>query len=235
MAKRSNAKADADREAEEKALSETLSRISHKLVVISGKGGVGKSTIAVNLAYGLAVRGQRVGILDVDIHGPNVAKMLGLDGQRLTAGPRGKMAPLEANTVKVMSMASLLEDPDSPVVWRGPLKMNAIRQFLTEIDWGVLDYLVIDAPPGTGDEPLSVCQLIPDMDGSIIVKTPQEVALLDSRKCVHFSKLLDVPVLGIVENMSGLICPHCGGRIDLFKTPFPQRKGQKAKLSYRYY
>jgi len=218
MVERSDVQANADREAEEKALSETLSRIGHKLVVISGKGGVGKSTIAVNLAYGLAVRGQRVGILDVDIHGPNVAKMLGLDGQRLAVGPGGKMAPLEVDTVKVMSMASLLDDPDSPVVWRGPLKMGAIKQFLTEIDWGVLDYLVVDAPPGTGDEPLSVCQLIPDLDGSIIVTTPQEVALLDSRKCVRFSKLLKVPLLGIVENMSGLICPHCGGRIDLFKT-----------------
>ena len=218
MAEKSDVKANTDREAEEKALSETLSRIGHKLVVISGKGGVGKSTIAVNLAYGLAVRGQRVGIMDVDIHGPNVAKMLGLDGQRLAAGPEGKMAPLEMDTVKVMSMASLLDSPDSPVVWRGPLKMGAIKQFLTEIEWGVLDYLVIDAPPGTGDEPLSVCQLIPDLDGSIIVTTPQEVALLDSRKCVRFSELLNVPVLGIVENMSGLICPHCGGRIDLFKT-----------------
>ena len=218
MAKRPDAKAIENREAEEKALSETLSQIKHKVVVISGKGGVGKSTIAVNLAYGLAVRGQRVGILDVDIHGPNVAKMLGLDGQRLAPGAGGRMAPLEADTIKVMSMASLLEDPDAPVVWRGPLKMSAIKQFLTEVEWGALDFLVIDAPPGTGDEPLSVCQLIPDLDGSIIVTTPQEVALLDSRKCVRFSELLNVPVLGIVENMSGLICPHCGGRIDLFKT-----------------
>lgn len=218
MANRPNGNTTADQEAEEKALSETLSRIRHKIVVISGKGGVGKSTIAVNLAYGLAAREQRVGILDVDIHGPNVPKMLGLDGERLAPGPEGRMAPLEAGPVKVMSMASLLDSPDAPVVWRGPLKMSAIRQFLTEIDWGALDHLVIDAPPGTGDEPLSVCQLIPDLDGAIIVTTPQEVALLDSRKCVQFARMLNVPVLGIVENMSGLICPHCGDRIDLFKT-----------------
>lgn len=218
--------------AEDIELQKTMGRIKHKLIVISGKGGVGKSTIAVNLAQGLALRGYRVGVLDVDIHGPNIGKMLGIEGRRLEGSADNKIRPIQVDSLKVITMASLLEGPDSAVIWRGPLKMKIIKQFLTDVDWGQLDYLVMDSPPGTGDEPLSVAQLIPDMDGAVIVTTPQEVALLDSRKCVNFARTLKTPVLGIIENMSGLICPHCGGRIDLFKTGGGQRAAGELNVPF---
>ncbi len=195
---------------------ENLAKIDKKLIVISGKGGVGKTTVAVNLAYELANNGKKTGILDVDIHGPNVAKMLGIEGEKLPKNDLG-MGPVEVSpNLKAVSMALLLESPDTPIIWRGPLKMVTIRQFLSDINWGELDYLIIDSPPGTGDEPLSVCQLIPDIDGAIIVTTPQDVAILDSRKSIQFIKQLKIPVLGIIENMSGFICPYCKKRIDLF-------------------
>jgi Mrp family chromosome partitioning ATPase/predicted Fe-Mo cluster-binding NifX family protein len=198
-------------------LKETLDRIKHKFLVLGGKGGVGKTTVAVNLAMGLAMRGYEVGLLDIDIHGPNVAKMLGIEGQ-LQGGYEGKMLPISATPhLKVISMAALLPSPDHPVIWRGPLKMGAIRQFLSDVRWGYLDYLIVDSPPGTGDEPLSVAQLIPEADGAIIVTTPQDVALLDSRKCVNFVRQLNIPVTGIIENMSGFSCPHCGQKLDIFK------------------
>ncbi|MDD5222621.1 MAG: iron-sulfur cluster carrier protein MrpORP [bacterium] len=198
-------------------LKETLTRIKHKFLVLGGKGGVGKTTVAVNLAMGLAMRGYEVGLLDVDIHGPNVAKMLGIEGQPLSQSG-GKMLPiLAAPHLKVISMAPLLPNPDHPVIWRGPLKMGVIRQFLSDVQWGSLDYLIVDSPPGTGDEPLSVAQLIPEADGAIIVTTPQDVALLDSRKCVNFVRQMNIPVTGIIENMSGFSCPHCGQKVDIFK------------------
>jgi len=201
---------------QEKRLKERMLKIKHKLIVISGKGGVGKSTIAVNLAYGLAVKGNRVGILDVDIHGPNVAKMLGIEGKRLVGSDAG-IEPMEVlPNLKAVSLALLFENQDQPIIWRGPLKMITIKQFLADVNWGELDYLIIDSPPGTGDEPLSVCQLIPNMNGVIIVTTPQEVAILDSRKSILFAKELKVPIVGIIENMSGFICPHCNKEIDLF-------------------
>lgn len=203
---------------EQQALEENLKDVQHKLVILSGKGGVGKSTVAVNLAYGLAFRGKAVGILDTDLHGPNIAKMIGVEGLPVQGASNERILPLEIHGIKVISMASFLPDVDSPVVWRGPLKMKAIQQFLTDIEWRALDYLIVDSPPGTGDEPLSVCQLIPHLDGAIVVTTPQDVALLDSRKSVNFAKLLKVPVLGVIENMSGFSCPHCGERIELFKT-----------------
>ena len=196
---------------------ENLAKIRHKIIVISGKGGVGKSTVSVNLAYGLASKGEKVGLLDTDIHGPSLGKMLGIEGRPLVPGVTGGPSPVRVRNIDVITMASLLHDPDAPVIWRGPLKMGAIKQFLGDIQWGELDYLIIDSPPGTGDEPLSVAQLIPEADGSIIVTTPQDVALIDSRKAVRFSQALKIPVLGIVENMSGMTCPHCGKSIDLFK------------------
>jgi ATP-binding protein involved in chromosome partitioning len=209
---------DKEREEQDKRLAEAMAKVRHKFLVLSGKGGVGKTTVAVNLAMGFAMRGYEVGLLDVDIHGPNVPKMLGIQGQMLEA--RGKMiVPIHAAAhLKVISMATLLPDPDSPVIWRGPLKMGAIKQFLSDVNWGELDFMIVDCPPGTGDEPLSTAQLIPKIDGGIIVTTPQEVALLDSRKCVNFVRQLKLTVTGIVENMSGLICPHCGKNIELFKT-----------------
>ncbi len=202
---------------EEEQLQERLSHIKHYIVVMSGKGGVGKSTVAVNLAVSLAQQGLKVGLLDADIHGPNLPKMLGLEKSRLQA-TEGGIVPMEfIPGLSVVSMAFLLENVDNPVVWRGPLKHTVIRQFVADVQWGELDCLVVDLPPGTGDEPLSVAQVLKAVDGSVIVTTPQEVALLDSRKSVVFSQQLDIPVIGIVENMSGLVCPHSGKEIDLFK------------------
>ncbi len=202
---------------EEEQLQERLAHIKHSIVVMSGKGGVGKSTIAVNLAVSLTQQGLKVGLLDADIHGPNLPKMLGLDKSRLQA-TEGGIVPLEfIPGLSVVSMAFLLESVDNPVVWRGPLKHTVIKQFVADVQWGDLDCLVVDLPPGTGDEPLSAAQVLKAVDGSVIVTTPQEVALLDSRKSVVFSQQLKIPVIGIVENMSGLVCPHCGKEIDLFK------------------
>jgi Mrp family chromosome partitioning ATPase len=185
---------------------------------MSGKGGVGKSTVAVSLALTLADRGHKVGIMDVDIHGPDVAKLLGVEHERLISDGEHLLPVMVNENLSAVSMAFLLSSADSPVIWRGPLKASAIRQFLGEVAWGDLDYLVIDLPPGTGDEPLSVAHLIPGDAWSIIVTTPQDLALLDSRKAVRFAETLDMEVAGVIENMSGLVCPHCGEKIDLFKT-----------------
>ena len=185
------------------AMQEIGKKIKHKIMVLSGKGGVGKSTVSTGLALSLAQQGHTVGILDIDITGPNVPKMMGLDGKRLHV-EQGRIHPAQGHLgVKVISMAFLLEDEDTPVVWRGPIKLGAIQQFIGDVEWGQLDYLVIDFPPGTSDEPLTVAQSLPDIDGMVIVTTPQDVALLDSRKSINFSESLKVPVLGVVENMSG--------------------------------
>lgn len=217
---------------QEKRLEERMLKIKYKFVVISGKGGVGKTTVAVNLAYGLTSKGSRVGILDVDIHGPNVAKMLGIEGRRLTGSELG-IEPIEVlHGIKVVSLALLLESKDQPVIWRGPLKMITIKQFLADVNWGELDYLIIDSPPGTGDEPLSVCQLIPNINGAVIVTTPQEVAILDSRKSILFAKELKVPVIGVIENMSGFVCPHCQKEIDLFGTGGGEESAYDLKVPF---
>ncbi|AKB23823.1 Cytosolic Fe-S cluster assembling factor NBP35 [Methanosarcina sp. MTP4] len=183
---------------------------------MSGKGGVGKSTIAANLAAGLALRGYRVGLLDCDIHGPTVPTIFGLESSRPEVNEQGIIPVRVFSNLSVMSVGFLLENKDSPVIWRGPAKMGAIKQFLEEVYWGELDYLIIDLPPGTGDEPLSVAQLIPNCDGSVIVTTPQDVALVSVRKSINFSSKLNVPVIGIVDNMNGLVCPHCGEMINVF-------------------
>lgn len=201
---------------QEERLKERMLKIKHKLIVMSGKGGVGKTTVAVNLSYGLAIKGYKVGILDVDIHGPNIPKMLGIEGRKLAVSELGIEPFGVLPNLKAVSLVLLLGNKDQPVIWRGPLKMIAIKQFLADVNWGELDYLIVDSPPGTGDEPLSVCQLIPNVDGAIIVTTPQDVAILDSRKSVLFAKELRVPVVGIIENMSGFVCPHCKKEIDLF-------------------
>lgn len=202
---------------QEKNIEETLSKIENRLLIFSGKGGVGKSTVATNLGLALSKKDKQVGLLDVDIHGPNLAMMLGVEGKRMAAANEKKILPVPiTKNLRLVSMAFLLESPDLPVIWRGPLKMKVIQQFLGDVDWGKLDYLIIDSPPGTGDEPLSVAQLIP-ATGAIIVTTPQEVSLLDSRKAVNFARKLNLNVVGIIENMSGLICPYCGKKIDLFK------------------
>jgi ATP-binding protein involved in chromosome partitioning len=194
-----------------------MARIKHKIVVGSGKGGVGKSTVTVNLAVALQSRGYKVGILDADITGPCIPKLLGIEDKSPMTGPEG-LDPVDAQGIKVISMALLLGSRDSAVVWRGPMKMAALKQFISDVNWGDLDFLLVDLPPGTSDEPISASQLIAGLDGAIVVTTPQEVALLDSRKAVNMFLLMNVRVLGIVENMSGLVCPHCGERIDVFKT-----------------
>lgn len=203
---------------EDKRLQANLDRIKHKIIVISGKGGVGKSTIAVNVAYGLVLQGKKVGILDVDIHGPSIAKMLGIEGKRLTRSESEEFPkPVEVRkNLYALTIASLVGNPDEPIIWRGPLKIGAIKQFLQDIQWPELDYLIVDSPPGTGDEPLSVVQTLKKMDGSLIVSTPQDVALLDARKTIKFSQKMNVPVLGIIENMSTFVCPHCGKETNIF-------------------
>jgi Mrp family chromosome partitioning ATPase len=194
---------------ERRALQARLCRIDHKIMVMSGKGGVGKSTVAVNLAMGLMLAGKKVGLLDVDIHGPSVPTMLGLEGATIDQGPEG-LLPVELGHFKVMSMGFLLRNPDDAVIWRGPVKGGVIKQFLKDVAWGDLDYLIIDAPPGTGDEPLSVCQLINPIDGAVVVTTPQRVAAMDVRKSITFCAQVGMKVLGVVENMSGFVCPKCG-------------------------
>jgi ATP-binding protein involved in chromosome partitioning len=196
-----------------------MSKIKRKIAVISGKGGVGKSTVTVNLAMAFAMHGYAnlVGILDADITGPCVPKMLGLHGQRLQAGPAGIFPALGSLGIKVVSMDFLLPSEESPVIWRGPLKMRAISQFLSDIVWGELEFLFIDLPPGTGDEPLSIMQLIPEMDGVVIVTIASEVSQIVVKKAVSFSRKLGIPVIGVIENMSGFICPKCGAEIDIFK------------------
>jgi ATP-binding protein involved in chromosome partitioning len=200
----------------EDEIKKTLSRIKTILLVFSGKGGVGKSTVAANLGLALSKQGQQVGLIDIDIHGPNLAKMLGVEGQRVFSEKKKIIPVLITENLKLISMSFLLESPDLPVIWRGPLKMKIIQQFLGDVNWGDLDWLIIDSPPGTGDEPLSIAQLIP-ATGAVIVTTPQEVSLLDSRKAITFARKLNLRVVGVIENMSGLACPHCGKRIELFK------------------
>lgn len=190
-------------------LQSRLCRIRHKVIVLSGKGGVGKSTVAVNLATALMLSGKRVGLLDVDIHGPSVPTMLGLERETIHGSEEG-LLPIDIGGLKVMSLGFLLQNQDDAVIWRGPMKMGVIKQFLKDVAWGDLDYLIIDSPPGTGDEPLSVCQLIGTLDGAVIVTTPQKVAAVDVRKSITFCRQLHVPVLGVVENMSGFVCPKCG-------------------------
>jgi len=210
-------------------LKERMSRVRHKIIVISGKGGVGKTTVAVNLAYGLALKGMKVGILDVDIHGPNVAKMLAIEDEKLAVSDSGIEPVKVSSGLKAVSLALLLEDKDRPIIWRGPLKMMTIKQFLSDVNWGELDFLIVDSPPGTGDEPLSACQLIPDIDGAIVVTTPQDVAVLDSRKSILFARELKVPLIGVIENMSAFLCPHCKKEIDLFGSG----GGEKAALELK--
>ena len=190
-------------------LQSRLECIRNKIIVLSGKGGVGKSTVAVNLAVSLVLAGKRVGLLDVDIHGPSIPTMLGMENE-IVLGSKEGMLPVEKDGMKVMSLGFLLQSQDDAVIWRGPRKTGVIKQFLKDVAWGDLDFLIIDSPPGTGDEPLSVCQLIEDLDGAVVVTTPQKVAVVDVRKSITFCRELKIPVIGVVENMSGFVCPGCG-------------------------
>jgi Mrp family chromosome partitioning ATPase len=198
------------------AVKKTLEKIKKIYAVISGKGGVGKTTVAVNLAAALAAKQYKVGILDLDITGPNVPKMLDLQGQRPMADGNKILTIMGPLNMKVMSMEFLLEDSDQPIIWRGPLKMKIVQEFLTNVSWGELDFLIVDMPPGTGDEALSLMQLVPDISGIIMVTTPQSVALLDVRKALKMAQVMKSPITGIVENMSGFVCPDCGTVTDIF-------------------
>ncbi len=204
--------------AEDFKLQESLGKIKHVIIVMSGKGGVGKSTVSSNIAATLSMMGYQTGIMDVDITGPNIPKMFGIEDERLDVVDEKLVPVLVPPSLKVVSMAFLLPSKDDAVVWRGPVKMTAIRQFLEDVTWGDLDYLVVDMPPGTGDEAISIIQLIPKADGMVIVTTPQDVALLDSRKSITFSAQANIPIIGLIENMSGFICPHCGEKTDIFKS-----------------
>jgi len=205
-------------ETEQNQIRNRMSQIKHKILVLSGKGGVGKSTVAANLAVSLSLADKSVGLLDIDIHGPSIPKILNLEDKKLMAlGDVIMPVPVSANLV-VMSIGFMLQDRDNPVIWRGPMKYQMIKQFLKDVQWGQLDYLIIDSPPGTGDEPLSVIQLLEKPDGAIIVTTPQQVALSDVRKSVSFCRSLNLPVIGVIENMSGFVCPKCGEKTDIFKS-----------------
>jgi ATP-binding protein involved in chromosome partitioning len=201
------------------ALSSRMSRIHHKVVVLSGKGGVGKSTVAANLAVALALAGKRVGLLDVDLHGPSVPKLLCIEGTPVTGRP-GALLPVDVavgnGALCAMSIGLLLRERDDAVIWRGPMKHGAIKQLLKDVEWGDLDFLVIDAPPGTGDEPLAVAQLLDGADGAVVVTTPQELAVQDVRRCIVFCRQVGLPVLGVIENMNGLVCPRCGESLAIF-------------------
>ena len=192
--------------------------VKHVILVLSGKGGVGKSTVAVNLAYSLAGHGKKTGLLDLDIHGPDIPKMLGIEDQKPAVLGKNIEPVHVTGNLAAMSMAFLLPDTSSPVVWRGPMKMVAIQQFLSEVNWGALDFLVVDLPPGTGDEALTIAQLAPNVRGAVIVTSPQDVAVMDATKAVKFIEQLELQVIGVIENMSGMVCPHCGKAIDLFGT-----------------
>lgn len=209
-------KAYREKQEQEKAeLKERMGKIRHKIAIISGKGGVGKSTVTVNLATSFAMEGKRVGILDADIHGPSVPRLLGLEGKEVKASPVGAF-PIEGILgMKIMSIDFFLNEA-SPTIWRGPLKMRAIKQFLTEVVWGELDYLFIDLPPGTGDEPLSIAQLLPEMDGVVIVTMPSQLSSSIVKKAVTFAEHLNMRTIGVVENMSGFVCPHCGKKSEIF-------------------
>ncbi|PIE60183.1 MAG: ATPase [Desulfobulbus propionicus] len=211
--------ADAHLAQQDIAINRSLGKISNKILVMSGKGGVGKSTVAVNLALSLAENGHKVGLMDVDLHGPDICRMLDLKGSlEAPQNPGGLVPPLTYNeNLKVVSLEYMMKDRDEAIIWRGPLKIQAIRQFLSDMDWDELDYLVVDAPPGTGDEPLTVAQTIPGVQ-AVVVTTPQAVALADVRKSINFCKTVEMPIVGVVENMSGFICPHCGETADIFSS-----------------
>ena len=212
---------------QEVRIRKNMQQIKHKIVVMSGKGGVGKSTLSTNIAYGLALAGKKVGLLDADLHGPKIPLMLGVEGMKLSSLEE----PLRLNdNLKVVSLSFYLENPNDPIIWRGPAKIGAIRQLLGDVNWGEIDYLVVDLPPGTGDEPLTVAQTLGDADGSVIVTTPQDVAILDSRKSVKFSKMVGMTILGIVENMSGFVCPHCDERIDIFKSGGGEKAAEEMEV-----
>ncbi|MEA3280200.1 MAG: Mrp/NBP35 family ATP-binding protein [Thermodesulfobacteriota bacterium] len=221
-------KAKSDQDAH---VTESLQKIKNKLIIMSGKGGVGKTSVSVNLSIALAAKGYKVGIMDVDLHGPDVPRMLGLKGM-LALNQTQKLSPMSfSENLQAVSVESLTQNKDDAIIWRGPIKHSAIRQFIADVEWGDLDFLIIDSPPGTGDEPLSVAQTIKDAK-AIIVTTPQEVALADIRKSINFCKTVKMEIFGLIENMSGFTCPNCGEKIDLFGTGGGERTADAMGVTF---
>lgn len=215
----------------EESAARSLSKIRNKFLIMSGKGGVGKTSTSVNLSIALAKKGHKVGLLDVDLHGPDIPKMLGLEGS-MEINENRKLKPKRfSDNLCAVSIESLLPNRDEAVIWRGPVKFNAIRQFIEDVDWGELDYLLIDAPPGTGDEPLTIAQLIKDAK-AIVVTTPQEVALADVRKSISFCRRVNLDIFGLIENMSGFTCPHCGEAVDILGNGGGERTAVASKISF---
>ena len=227
----STAKKEKVRSDHDALVAKSLQKIKNKLIVMSGKGGVGKTSVSVNLSIALAGKGYKVGIMDVDLHGPDVPRMLGLEGM-LTLNQNQKLIPMSySENLQAVSVESLTQNKDDAIIWRGPIKHSAIRQFVADVEWGELDFLIIDSPPGTGDEPLSVAQTIPDAS-AIIVTTPQEVALADIRKSINFCKTVKMGIFGLIENMSGFTCPNCGEKIDLFGTGGGEKTAKIAGVTF---
>lgn len=222
-----------DKESVAKAkLKSRLNNIKHKVMVMSGKGGVGKSSVSSNLAVTLAEQGKKVGLLDIDFHGPSIPRMFSVQHKRAEGTADETIIPVEEAGVKLMSVGFLVPEETSAVVWRGPMKMGILEQLLKDVEWGELDYLIIDFPPGTGDEALSACQLIDDADGAIIVTTPQEVSLADCRRCMDFCGKVNLPIVGIIENMSGFVCPECNTKTDIFSTGGGKKMAEDAKVPF---
>jgi len=217
---------------QERRIKIRMAKIKHKLAILSGKGGVGKSTITANLAIALAQKGHKVGVLDVDIHGPSIPKMLGIRGRELATGPPGIFPAKGALDIRVISMDFLLPDDETPVILRGPMKMGVIRQFLKDVVWGDLDFLLIDLPPGTGDEPLSIMQLVPDIDGILMITAPSEVSQIVVKRAIGFTRELHVPLVGIVENMSKFVCPKCGAEFDILGTGGGQKISDELSVPF---
>lgn len=207
-------------------------RITNKIAVMSGKGGVGKSTVAVNLAMALSLEGKSVGLLDIDIHGPSVPVLLGLQGTRACTNPEGKLIPIKKGELSIMSVGFFLKKDDDAIIWRGPMKSGIIKQFIEDVAWGELDYLIIDCPPGTGDEALTICQLLQNPTGAVIVTTPQEVAAADVRKSINFCYETNMPIIGVVENMSGFTCPHCGGNSNIFNAEGGKKMAKQFNIPF---
>lgn len=216
---------------EDKRIEDILSKIKYKIAIMSGKGGTGKTTVTVNIAQTLANKGYKVGVLDADITGPNIPLMFGVEFDELTVEDN-KILPIESGKVKIVSMEFLLQDKSKAIIWRGPMKIKALKQLIADVIWGDLDFLLVDLPPGSSDEPLSIVQTIKELDGMIIVTTPQEVSLLDVSKSINFAEVTKSPILGIIENMSGFVCPHCNEVTNIFMKDGGKRIAEKLSLKF---
>lgn len=225
-------KGDVEELKEKLDLEQNIQGIEHRILVMSGKGGVGKSSIAANIAVKLSMGGKHVGLMDIDVHGPSIPKIVGLEGATLKHNEEGLLPVDYSSNLKVISLGFLLPNRNEAVIWRSPLKHTLIKQFLKDVVWGELDYLIVDCPPGTGDELISIVQLLEGADGAVIVTTPQDVALNDVRKSITFCREVKLPVIGVVENMSGFVCPHCGTTVDIFKSGGGERLAEEMGVPF---